>query len=76
MSLNRFRNQPCPCGSGRKWKYCCVYLFTDKQKQVVTPIQKKEGQKTAIYWRKRYKKITTKPLDEPLMTWDVGGGVR
>jgi hypothetical protein len=76
MSLNRFRNQPCPCGSGMKFKYCHLQEHYDKQKQVATPIQKKEGQKAATYWRKRYKKITTKPLDEPLMTRDVGGKVR
>jgi len=73
MGEGSLRNQPCYCGSGLKFKHCHMKQYYDKQKQVVTPIQKEEGQKTATYWRKRYKKITTKPLDKPLMTRDVGG---
>jgi len=68
MGLNKFRNQPCPCGSKRKFKYCCLPKHYDMLAQQTTPVQTEVGQKTARYWRKRYSKITTKPLEEPLMT--------
>lgn len=29
------RNSPCPCGSGRKYKHCCL------QKEVETPVRQK-----------------------------------
>jgi len=67
MPLNKYRNQPCPCKSGMKFKHCCLQGHYHDQEQLVTPIQRQEGQKAATYWRKRYAAITSKPLDEPLM---------
>ena len=26
MSLGKFRNKPCPCGSGKKFKKCHMFL--------------------------------------------------
>lgn len=29
---NKMRNQPCPCGSGKKFKKCCLHFFTGSRK--------------------------------------------
>ena len=51
MGLGKYRNQPCPCGSGMKFKYCCLQRYHDMQAQVVTPLQKLEQNRMAA---KRY----------------------
>lgn len=64
MSLNRYRNKPCQCGSKMKFKYCCLQDHYKTQAGLVTRLAKKVHEKTAKYWRKRYKRITDKPLVE------------
>jgi len=32
------RNEPCPCGSGRKYKHCCL-----KKKDAISPLAKVMG---------------------------------
>jgi len=67
MGLNRFRNKPCQCGSGMKFKHCCLQDHYEQQTGLVTWLAKKIQDKTAKYWRKRYKTVTDKPPNEPLM---------
>ena len=67
MGLNRDRNKPCPCGSGVKYKYCHMPNHYKQQAGLVTNLAKKIHEKTAKYWRKRYKAISNKPLGEPMM---------
>ena len=62
MGLNRFRNKPCQCGSGMKAKHCCLQDHYKAQAGLVTRLAKKIQEKTAKYWRKRYKGVTDKPL--------------
>jgi len=26
LKKNKYRNKPCPCGSGKKYKKCCLHL--------------------------------------------------
>ena len=43
------RNETCPCGSGKKYKYCC--LEKDKQpaiKEEIKPAKKKTTRKTKV----------------------------
>lgn len=53
MSGGKLRNRPCPCGSGRKYKYCCLprvlAKFTSK---IALAAQKKE----AAYIQKQYER--------------------
>lgn len=67
MGLNRFRNKPCPCKSGKKYKHYCLQDHYKQQSGLVTNLAKKIYEKTAKYWRKRYKAVSSKPLNEPLM---------
>lgn len=67
MGLNRYKNKPCQCGSGMKFKYCCLQDHQKVQVGLVTNLAKKIHEKTTKYWRKRYKTVTDKPLNEPLV---------
>jgi len=58
MPLNKFRNQSCPCKSGKKFKYCCLQDHYDARAKVVTPIQKQEKAKEQKYWKKKYDDAT------------------
>ena len=60
MSLNRFRNKPCPCKSGMKFKHCCLQDHYKQQAGLVTRLAKKVQEKTAKYFQKRYKTVTDK----------------
>lgn len=66
MGLDRHRNEPCLCKSGKKFKHCCLPNHYRDRARVVTSLAKKIGEKTAKYWDKRYKAVTNKPLNEPL----------
>ena len=59
MGLNKYRNKPCQCGSGIKFKYCCLQDHYKQQARLVTNLTKKVQEKTAKYFQKRYKKITS-----------------
>lgn len=28
------RNEPCPCGSGQKFKKCCIHLYQNQQQPI------------------------------------------
>jgi len=58
MSLDRYRNQPCACGSGKKYKHCCQPRHYDDRQQIESPLAKREREKTAQYWAKRYEEVT------------------
>lgn len=40
MSRNTGRNEPCPCGSGKKYKKCCLR----KEREAPTPTSEASGQ--------------------------------
>ena len=67
MGRNRYRNKPCQCGSGKKFKHCCLQNHYKAQAGLITNLAKKIHEKTAKYWRKRYKAVSSKPLNEPMM---------
>ena len=73
MSLNRFRNKPCPCKSGMKFKFCCLQDHYKQQTGLVTSLAKKVQEKTAKYFQKRYKKIT-KPENNYIIGCDLAVG--
>lgn len=73
MSLNRYRNKPCQCGSGMKFKHCCLQDYYDTQAGLVARLSKKVQEKTAKYWRKRYKGVT-KPESNYTVGCDMGVG--
>lgn len=62
MGLNRNRNKPCQCGSGMKFKFCCLQDHYTAQAGLVTSLAKKVQEKTAKYFQKRYKVMSNKPL--------------
>jgi len=41
------RNEPCPCGSGKKYKKCCMF---QKREQSVASLGRKEGVQLALTW--------------------------
>jgi len=59
MGYGKLRNQPCQCGSGKKYKKCCqpTVLHFILVQQDSTPELKKAGQKTAKYWRNKYRRL-------------------
>ena len=67
MGLNRNRNKPCPCGSGMKFKFCCLQDHYEQQTRLVTRLAKGVQEKTTKYFQKRYKTITDKSLNKPLV---------
>ncbi len=58
MGLNRYRNKSCQCGSGIKFKHCCLPAHQQAQVRLTTGLAKKIQEKAARYWDKRYKKVT------------------
>ena len=58
MGLNRYRNKLCQCGSGMKFKFCCLQNHYEQQTGLVTRLAKGVQEKMAKYWRKRYKGTT------------------
>lgn len=73
MGLNRYRNKPCQCGSGIKFKFCCLPTHQKAQTGLVTNLAKKVQEKTAKYWRKRYKEIA-KPENNYTIGCDLAVG--
>ena len=71
MGLNRFRNKPCKCGSGIKFKHCCLQDHYEQQAGLVTKLAKKVQEKTVKYFQKRYKKITNEGEQEWLMNLKI-----
>lgn len=59
MGLNKFRNEPCHCGSGMKFKHCHLQQHQDQRARVVTALAKREAAKEQKYWKKRYERVTT-----------------
>ena len=58
MGLDQYRNKPCQCGSGMKFKFCCLQGRYEAQARLVTRLAKKIQEKTAKYFQKRYKRVT------------------
>jgi predicted O-linked N-acetylglucosamine transferase (SPINDLY family) len=55
------RNQPCPCGSGRKFKHCCVDKAVSSQlsEDLTTDIDTLMGAAMALHRDKRYAEAIT-----------------
>jgi hypothetical protein len=53
------RNEPCPCGSGRKYKQCCL----DKDEAKARKARAKEAEKARKAAEKAAKKSGKKPAD-------------
>jgi len=53
------RNELCPCGSGKKYKKCCLYA-RDKsdQEDTLTPLAQRINKKSERYRHKQYEKLT------------------
>ena len=64
MSLNKHRNRPCQCGSGIKFKYCCLPRHREAQARLVTPLQKQEKAKEQRYYKKVYDEVSGSVGDE------------
>ena len=47
MTVKVQRNEPCPCGSGKKYKKCCML---QKREQSVASLGRKEGVQLALTW--------------------------
>ncbi|MDQ6993238.1 MAG: SEC-C metal-binding domain-containing protein [Mariprofundus sp.] len=47
MALKVQRNDPCPCGSGKKYKKCCMIVERD---QMTASINRREGVQQALAW--------------------------
>lgn len=43
MGEGRIRNAKCPCGSGKKYKWCCGVLLQEAEKLIPTKEQKRYG---------------------------------
>lgn len=58
----RFRNQPCGCGSGQKFKNCC-YLKVIKLiwEEMPTPQEVDYLKRQTKYFNKKYERITNVP---------------
>ncbi len=74
MGLNRYRNKPCQCGSGIKFKFCCLQDHYEQQTGLVTNLAKKIHEKTAKYWRKRYKAVAGKPENKYTISCNMAVG--
>lgn len=56
---NKYRNQPCSCGSGKKLKNCCFKKFSDEiWKQQATPAEVDYYKRQVKYNTKKYKGMT------------------
>ncbi len=64
MGLNKHRNKPCQCGSGKKFKHCHLRGFHYQQSQLVTEVAKQETAKEQRYWKKRYDRVTSETTSE------------
>lgn len=58
MGLNQYRNKPCQCGSGMKFKFCCLQDHYKQQAGLVTNLAKKVQEKTTKYFNKQYKAVS------------------
>jgi hypothetical protein len=58
MGLGKYRNEPCPCKSGKKFKQCCLTKHNQAQVQLETPLAKLLTEKEVGYWKQRYDRMT------------------
>lgn len=57
------RNDPCPCGSGKKYQHCC--LKADSEEQTTTAASRSEAVPGAVHWlMARYGKAVREAIDE------------
>lgn len=52
------RNQPCPCGSGIKFKHCCWPKFVRARAEIMSPLAEALYQKEVAYYKKAYARKT------------------
>lgn len=69
MKKNKIgRNEPCPCGSGKKYKKCCINVSGMNLDRVVFPSwyssPSKDGKE--VLWRTSYKNLKNKKVVEDL----------
>ena len=63
MSLDKYRNEICRCGSGKKFKRCCLAAHNQVQAKIETPLAKELIEKEQRHWKKRYDMVTGKTND-------------
>ncbi|RMG92912.1 MAG: hypothetical protein D6703_00790 [Zetaproteobacteria bacterium] len=51
MSLKVKRNDPCPCGSGKKYKRCCLHAAREAQ---VASAKRREGVQKSLGWLNKH----------------------
>ena len=51
MTVKVQRNEPCPCGSGKKYKKCCML---QEREQNVASLGRKEGVQLALSWLSKH----------------------
>ena len=57
MSLDKYRNEICRCGSGKKFKHCCLVAHDQAQVAIETPLAKELIEKEQRYWKRMYDKV-------------------
>lgn len=64
MSLDKYRNEICRCGSGKKFKHCCLLIRYQAEAEVETPLAKALVEKEQGYWKRRYDRMRSKVKKE------------
>lgn len=59
------RNSQCPCGSGKKFKHCCIGLYNERLKWNI--LEENLRNKIQDYWEKFYSKSF---LEDAIATFD------
>ena len=54
MSLDKYRNKICRCGSGKKSKHCCLAAHYKEQTMFVIQFAKDRDEEEAIRLNQRY----------------------
>lgn len=54
MSLDKYRNEICKCGSGKKFKYCCLLSHYKEQTALVQQQAKDKDEKEARRLNRQY----------------------
>jgi hypothetical protein len=60
VSLDKYRNEICRCGSGKKFKHCCLLIRYQAEAGVETPLARELAEKEVKYWKKRYDRVKSK----------------
>lgn len=57
MSLDKYRNEICRCGSGKKFKRCCLVAHNKTQAALVIQQAKDRDEEEAIRLNRQYGKV-------------------